>query len=69
MKKYAKQLQAEKLQQKAKAKTETLDRINLIRKGKSTIDKLEDDFKIEIDEDKKGKGKGQNPQQKQQQKK
>ena len=51
MKKYSKQVQVQKLQDRAKAKTAALDKIKLLRKGKKNIgNDGGDDFDVSVDD-------------------
>lgn len=50
MKKYSKQVQVQKLQDRAKAKTAALEKIKLLRKGKKNIDNAGEDFDISVDD-------------------
>ena len=56
MKKYSKQVQVQKLQDRAKAKNAAIDKIKLLRKGKKNIGNgLGDDFEVSVDDDDKPK--------------
>ena len=51
MKKYGKQVQAEKLQERAKQKSKQLDKIKMVRKGRANVESaLDDDFDINVED-------------------